>query len=118
MTAHELMTALGFERLGPDPAQGDVILWMCSYGAQDLLVSLLETAPASDVALALYEAGSRDKRDEISARYKAFNECVRVSSVTMTWDHAREMQRVNREDRVERSSSLQPSTINSQPSTF
>jgi len=97
MTAAELMTTLGFERLGTDPSQGDVILWMRSYGAQDLLVSLLDSAPADDVALALYEAGTRDKQAEMCGRWKAFTDSVKTSFISDTWAHARELQRLNRE---------------------
>jgi len=97
MTAAELMTTLGFERLGPDPSQGDVILWMRSYGVQDLLVSLLATAPADDVALAIYEAGCRDKQAEVCGRWKAFTDSVRTPFISDTWAHARELQRLNRE---------------------
>jgi len=97
MTAAELMTTLGFERLGTDPSQGDVILWMRSYGAQDLLVTLPEQSHKDDVALALYEAGTRDKQAEMCGRWKAFTDSMRTPFISDTWAHARELQRQNRE---------------------
>jgi hypothetical protein len=112
-TAEQLMTALGYECLGRDPSQGDVILWMRSYGAQDLMVSLPEKCHADDVALALYEAACQDKQAEISGRWKAFMDAVRVPSVTETWLKARELQHRRREEAVAAASmpKEQPPTV-------
>lgn len=100
MTASELMTALGYEDLGRDPAAQECHLWFQQVGARGLLVSLPATAHVSDVAEAIHDAGSRDKHDEIVGRWRAFQDCLRFPGVGEVWHRARELQTQKREAMV------------------
>jgi hypothetical protein len=93
MTAHELLTELGFERLGPDAKHADVTLWLRTGGGSDILLQMTrEDTHASDAARLIYEAGLRDKRDEIAGRWKAFTDAMRQPAVSDLWTNARELQ--------------------------
>ena len=93
MTADEQLTALGFIRLGSDPKRKNLTLWLCG-GRQDILVQqTMDDTHASDVVRLIYEAALRDKADEISGRWKAFTEAMRVSDLAETWTAARAMQK-------------------------
>ena len=93
MTADEQLTTLGFIRLGSDPKRKEITLWLCG-GRQDILVQqTAEDTHASDVARLIYEAGCRDKADEISGRWKAFTEALRTPDLSETWTAARALQR-------------------------
>lgn len=91
-TAAEVLTALKFEHLGPVSAHDLSPMWMRSFGARDLLVVLPENANADDAVEAIYDAGARDKRDEIAAKRKTFEDCMRTPAITATWERARELQ--------------------------
>jgi len=93
MNAVELMTALGFECLGPSRAHDGMVLWMLSCGARDILVTLPEKATPADAAEAIYEAGLRDKRDEIQGRWQAFTDALKYTRVDTLWVEARALQR-------------------------
>ena len=97
MTAAELMTALGYECLGRDPAMQDCQLWLKQCGPRGLLVTLPVNAPADDVAEALHDAGARDKHDEIAGRHKAFTDALKFPGVSEVWQRARELQTMQRE---------------------
>jgi|LakMenEpi03Aug12_release.lakeMendotaPanAssembly.Ray.scaffolds.fasta_scaffold376769_2 hypothetical protein len=92
MTASELMTALGYECLGRDPAAQDCQLWLKQCGPRGLLVTLLANAPAFDVAEAIHNAGARDKHDEIAGRWRAFTDALKFPGVSEVWARARELQ--------------------------
>ena len=92
-TFDEQITALEFERIGPDPQHPEVTLWLLSGALPEILVTQTrEQTHASDVAAAIYEAGMRDKRDEIAGRHKAFLDAVRAPGVNELWVRARELQ--------------------------
>jgi hypothetical protein len=98
-TFDEQITALKFERIGPDPQHPDVTLWLLSGALPDILVTQTrEQTHASDVAAAIYAAGMRDKRDEIAGRHKAFLDAVRAPAVNELWVRARELQAQQREE--------------------
>lgn len=92
-SADELMRELGFNRLDDEPRRDGTVFYMRSYGARDILVVLPENAKELDVVEAIYDAGSRDKRDEISGRWNEFQASVRVAAVSPLWTEARERQR-------------------------
>lgn len=92
MPATELMTALGYECLGRDPAAQDCQLWLKQCGPRGLLVSLPERAPADDVAEAIHDAGARDKHDEIAGRWRAFTDALKFPGVSELWQRARALQ--------------------------
>lgn len=93
MTCDEQLEQLGFERLGSDAAHADVTLWLRSGSGPDILVTQTrEDTHASDAARLIYEAGQRDKKDEIAGRWKAFTDALRVPSVSELWTQARELQ--------------------------
>lgn len=101
MTATELLTILGFERLGPDATHADVTLWLRTGGGPDILVQLMrEDTHPTDVARAIYAAGQRDKRDEIGGAWKAFTDAVRAPGVSDLWSHARNLQSVRQAEIV------------------
>lgn len=115
MTANELMTALGYESLGIDPAAQHCHLWLKQCGARGLLVSLPENAHADDVAEAIHDAGARDKHDEIAGRWKAFTDAMKFPGVSEVWGRARELQTLKREELVKAASmpkeTPQPATV-------
>jgi uncharacterized protein YbjT (DUF2867 family) len=92
MTAPDLMTALGYECLGRDPAMQDCQLWLKQCGPRGLLVTLPVNAPADDVAEALHDAGARDKHDEIAGRWRAFTDALKFPGVSEVWQRARALQ--------------------------
>lgn len=92
-TADELMTLLGFDRLGDSPERDGTVMWLLSYGARDLLVVLPEKATLKDVAECIYDAGARDKRDEIGGEWNDFLKSVRLPTVNTVWQRARELQK-------------------------
>ena len=92
MTANELMTELGYESLGLDPAAQDCQLWLKQCGPRGLLVSLPEKAHRDDVAEAIHDAGARDKHDEIAGRWRAFADALKFPGVSEVWCRARELQ--------------------------
>ena len=101
MTATDLLTELGFERLGPDATHADVTLWLRTGGGPDILVQLMrEDTHPTDVARAIYAAGQRDKRDEIGGAWKTFTEAVRAPGVSDLWSHARNLQSVRQAEIV------------------
>lgn len=83
---------MGFECLSESPERDGTVMWMLSYGARDLLVVLPEVATPKDVAEAIYDAGARDKRDEIGGCWADFQKSVRVPGVNTIWQRARELQ--------------------------
>lgn len=92
-TAAERMQELGFERLNDEPRRDGTVMYLRSYGARDILVVLPADATEMDVVEAIYDAGSRDKRDEISGRWNEFQAAVRTESVSPLWTEARRMQK-------------------------
>ena len=99
MTFDEQITSLNFERIGSDPQHPDVTLWLRDGSLPEILVTQTrEQTHASDVALAIYEAGMRDKRDEIAGRHKAFLDSVHAPAVNDLWVRARELQAEIREE--------------------
>ena len=115
MTANELMTALGYESLGLDPAAQDCHLWLKQCGPRGLLVSLPEKAHRDDVAEAIHDAGARDKHDEIAGRWRAFADALKFPGVSEVWHRARELQALKREELVDAASmpkeTPQPPTV-------
>jgi len=93
MTTDELMQQMGFDRLGLSPERDGTVMWLLSYGARDLLVILPEAPQIKEVAEAIYDAGARDKRDEIGGKWKDFLEAVRLPTVNTIWQRARELQK-------------------------
>lgn len=94
----ELLTALGFECLGARERDKRV-LWMKSCGARDILLVLPEGAAADEVAEAIYDAGGRDKREELQGRWNDFVECLKHDRANPLWTEARALQRQRREER-------------------
>jgi hypothetical protein len=94
-----LLTALGFECLGNSRAHDGAVMWMLSLGARDILITLPENATVSDAAESIYDAGARDKRDEIQGRWSDFQNALKYSRTDTLWTEARELQRLAREER-------------------
>jgi H2-forming N5,N10-methylenetetrahydromethanopterin dehydrogenase-like enzyme len=96
-TAAEVLTSLKFEHLGPVSAHDLSQMWMRSFGARDVLLILPENANEDDAVEALYDAGCRDKRDEIAGKHQSYLESLRTPQITATWERARELQKQLRE---------------------
>lgn len=115
MTAAALMTALGYEDLGLDPAAQDCHLWLKQCGPRGLLVTLPATAHVDDVAEAITDSGARDKHDEMAGRWKAFTDALKFPGVSEVWHRARELQTLKREEMVAAASmpkeTPQPATV-------
>lgn len=109
MSFDEQITAFKFECIGPDPQHPEVTLWLRSGSLPEILVTQTrEQTHASDVPLAIYEAGMRDKRDEIAGRHKAFLDAVRAPGVSELWVRARELQAQRREQMTTAASMPKP----------
>jgi hypothetical protein len=111
MTASELLTMLGFECLGPDPRQQDVTLWLRSGLPDILLQQNREQTHADDVAHLIYGAGTRDKAEEISGRWRAFTDAMRTPDLSETWTVVRALQQQKRHDITQCLSMAHPSTL-------
>jgi hypothetical protein len=98
LTASELLTVLGFERLGARERDKRV-LWIRDCGARDILLVLPEGATRDEVAEAIYDAGGRDKRQELQGRFNDLLECLKHDRANPLWTEARELQRQRREER-------------------
>lgn len=110
MTADEQLTQLGFIRLGSDPKRREVTLWLRG-GKQDILLQqTAEQTHASDVPRMIYEAGMRDKADEITGRWKAFTESMRTVDLSDTWTAARALQKQFQEAQTAALSMTHPNT--------
>jgi hypothetical protein len=100
MTCDEQLEQLGFERLGTCPYSADVTMWLRSGGPDMLVLQSREDTHASDAARLIYEAGQRDKRDEIAGRWHAFTAALKVPGLSDLWTNARELQAARQADIV------------------
>jgi hypothetical protein len=106
MTCDEQLEQLGFERLGPDATHADVTMWLRSGGPDILVTQTSEDTHASDAVRLIYEAGLRDKKDEIAGRWKAFTDAMRQPAVSDLWTQARALQKERQEAETQRLSML------------
>jgi hypothetical protein len=106
MTCDEQLEQLGFERLGPCADSADVTMWLRSGGPDMLVLQSREDTHSSDAARLIYEAGLRDKRDEIAGRWKAFTDAMRQPAVSELWTQARALQKERQEAETQRLSML------------
>ena len=106
MTCDEQLEQLGFERLGTCADSADVTMWLRSGGPDMLVLQSREDTHSSDVARLIYEAGQRDKRDEIAGRWQAFTAALKVPGVSDLWTQARALQKERQEAETQRLSML------------
>ena len=104
MTVTELLTALGFVCLGLDPKQKTVTLWLRSGVPDILLRQTAEDTHVDDVARLLYEAGTRDKAEEIAARWRAFTDAMKFPDLSDAWTQARALQQQMQAEQIAQTS--------------
>lgn len=102
MTLAEQLTILGFQCLGTDVRARDVTLWLKPGVPDVLLTQTREHTHADDAVKLIYAAGLRDKAEEISGRWRTFTDALQFPDLSDTWRQARERQREQQEQQIER----------------